>query len=643
MCGIAGIIRTERNGNDAHTVAVMSETLSHRGPDDRGAYSFEGVTLGHRRLAIIDPKGGRQPMCNEDGTVWIVFNGAIFNYLELRQELISHGHVFESYSDTEVIVHLYEQYGEECLSRMNGMFSFVLLDQRRKHIFAARDRFGLKPFYYYRTGDAVYFASEPKAFFIAGVLPAQPDPDGLEEYITFQFTLGSRTMFRHVAKLEPGHSLSIDLAPGLPMRRRCWWDLHFYDDLHHTKDFFLDKLTNLVNDSVKMRMRADVPVGSYLSGGLDSSTVALIASGILSGGKFHTFTGSFDEGAQFDESAYARAVAEKAGSIHHELSLTPDDFIRSMEDIIYAMDEPCAGPGVFPQYCVARMASEHVKVVLGGQGGDEIFIGYARYLVAYLEEVLRGGIFETFDKTRHAVSLESIIPNLPLLKQYVPMLRRFWSSGLFEGLEERYFKLLDRSEGMRDVILTDYWKNANSSPFETFRDIFSKQRNTSYINRMCYFDIKGSLPALLQVDDRTGMAFGLESRLPLLDYRIAELFAAIPPGIKFQGGQSKALFREAVRNLLPKEILQRKDKMGFPVPLGKWFQGSLKEFVSDILLSEKAVNRGMFNPDVIRRLLGTDQQFSRVLWGCLCLELWFRAFIDKPLPAGAPGGSTEAL
>lgn len=631
MCGIAGIIRTHENSADARTVDAMAEALAHRGPDDQGLYTFEGVSLAHRRLAIIDPKGGKQPMCNEDGSIWIVFNGAVYNYLELRQELIAYGHTLATYSDTEVIIHLYEQFGEECLAKLNGMFSFVIMDQRKRRVFAARDRFGLKPFYYYRDADAYFFASEPKAFFAAGVLRAEADPAGLQDYLTFQFTLGSKTMFKRVSKLEPGHALILDLqSSDLPMRKWCWWDLRFYDDTHHTEDYFHDKLSGLIADSVKMRMRADVPVGSYLSGGLDSSTVAVIASESLSGAAFHTFTGTFAEGAEFDESGYARMVAEQASTIHHELVMTADDFRQDIERIIHTMDEPCAGPGVFPQYCVSRMAREHVKVVLGGQGGDEIFIGYARYLVAYLEEVLRGNIFETHDHTKHSVSLESIVPNLPMLRQYVPMMRGFWRDGLFCSLEERYFKLIDRSEGMAGVMDHNLFDGSAYSPFEEFKAIFLKQERTSYVNRMCYFDIKGSLPALLQVDDRTGMAFGLESRLPLLDYRIAELFAAIPPGIKFKGGKSKALFREVIRNLLPKAVLERKDKMGFPVPLNLWYQGELKDYVRDILLSEKAVNRGIFNPETIRSLLEKDQQFSRVLWGCLCLELWHRAFIDAP-------------
>lgn len=629
MCGIAGIIRQNYKESDVVAIRAMAQCLAHRGPDDEGFHSVGGVHFAHRRLAIIDPQNGRQPMCSRDGALTLIFNGAIYNYLELRQELIARGHSFQTYSDTEVLLHMYEEFGENCLNRLNGMFAFAVLDERTNEVFMARDRFGIKPFYYIMSDGAFLFASEPKAFWATGYAHAEPDMEGLRDYITFQFCLGAKTMFSGVKKLEPGHAMKIGVSDNLAIKEWCWWDLTFSDDTYHTEEYFIDKLQFLVSDAIKLRMRADVPVGSYLSGGLDSSTVATVASDFLSGAGLHTFTGTFSEGAQFDESHYASLVAHQAHTAHHELVITAQDFLESIESIVYHMDEPGAGPGVFPQFCVARMAHEHVKVVLGGQGGDEIFIGYARYLVAYLEEVLRGGIFQTFDETKHAVSMESIIPNLPMLKQYVPMMRTFWKSGLFDSLEKRYFAMVDRSEGSAAMFSQDLFSGQSYCPSESFAKIFMHQEKTSYINRMCYFDCKGSLPALLQVDDRTGMAFGLESRLPLLDYRIAEFCAAVPPGIKFKGGQPKALFRQAIRSLLPHEVLNRKDKMGFPVPLNIWYCGELREWVRCVLLSERAKSRGIYDAKVVEALLAKDQGFSRVLWGLLCLELWFTRFIDK--------------
>ncbi len=629
MCGIAGIIRSCPREADAAAVEAMSTALAHRGGDGHGIHSSCGVTLGHRRLAIIDPQNGAQPMRSRDGRLTIVFNGAIYNYLELRQRLIGLGHTFRTYSDTEVLLAMYEQYGHDLLDHLNGMFAFAIHDERSGEVFLARDRFGIKPLYYMHSDGALLFASEPKAFWASGLATPQPDMAGLHDYITFQFSLGAGTMFRGVKKLEPGHAMVIVPGNGMALRQWRWWDLQFSDDVYHTEDYFTDKLLFLLSDAVKLCLRADVPVGSYLSGGIDSSTVATIAADVLGGGSLHTFTGYFSEGAEFDESAYARIVAANAGTRHHEQRITSSDFINSIDKIIYHMDEPGAGPGIIPQYRMAKLASEHVGVALGGQGGDEIFIGYARYLVAYLEEVLKGGIFQTFDETRHAVSMESIIPNLPMLKQYVPMMRSFWKRGLFENLDKRYFALIDRSGGSRDIYSEDLFAGSTYDPYEAFAKVFMHPQKTSYINRMCYFDCKGSLPALLQTDDRMGMAFGIESRLPLLDYRIAELCASIPPGIKFKGGQSKALFRNAVRNLIPKQVLERKDKMGFPTPLNIWYAGELKDWTRSMLLDGKARTRGIYNPDSIEKLLAVDQGFNRAIWGLLCLEIWFRTFMDN--------------
>ncbi len=628
MCGIAGIIKP---GGDADILATrkMMDELAHRGPDGEGLYSFEGVALGHKRLSIIDPKGGQQPMSNEDGSIWIVFNGAIYNYLELRQELMACGHSFASYTDTEVIIHLYEEYGEACLERMNGMFAFAIHDQRKKSVFMARDRLGIKPFYYAKQAGRIIFASEPKALFASGFIHPQSNHTGILDYITFQFSLGSKTMFEGVFKLEPAHCMNIDLTQDIQPVIRQWWDMNFIIDTEHSEEYFTDHLLALLADSVKLCMRADVPVGSYLSGGLDSSTIAILAKEAIGEAPLHTFTGMFNEGAMFDETAYARIVVEQARTEHHELHITDQDFLKIFEKIIWHMDEPGAGPGVFPQYMVAGLAQQHVKVVLGGQGGDEIFTGYTRYLVAYLEEVFRGAIFETADKGKHVVTLESIIPNLPVLKEYIPMIKMFWKNGVFDERDKRYFRLVDRSEGMRSYFHDDVFDQKQYSPFDAFKEIFQKKEDISYINQMCYFDCKASLPALLQVDDRTGMAVGLESRLPLLDYRIVELNCSVSPAIKFAGGKSKVLLRRAIRNLLPAQILNRKDKMGFPVPLNIWYKSTLREYVRDLLLSQRARSRGLYNVNAIEKILDQDQGFSRVIWGILCLEVWHRIFIDQ--------------
>lgn len=627
MCGIAGVVLSNQVVQE-NLLKTMTNAIAYRGPDGDGYYIDKNVGLAHKRLSIIDPAGGQQPMSNEDGTVWITFNGAVYNYLELRQELLQRGHKIKTYCDTEIIIHSYEEYGEKCVQKFNGMFSFVIWDSRKKVIFAARDRFGVKPFYYYVDKEKFIFASEIKAILSTGFITSEVNYEGLNDYFVFQFTLGEKTMFKGIKELEPGYWLKIDMSKEIKIETYQYWDLKFEYDTYHTEDYFVDKLLILIEDAIKIRLRSDVPLGSHLSGGLDSSTVVCIASDLLGKGSLKTFTGGFNEGEKYNETRYAKLVSEYANTEYHEIMMDSEDFKDTLPELIYYLDEPGAGPGVFPQYFVSKLASKHVKVVLGGQGGDEIFMGYARYLVAYLEECLKGAIYETAQKDKYAVTMDSIIPNLSMLKTYKPMLQYFLKDGIFNTQEERYFRLIDRSEGMRKLLNKSLIGINDYSPFDSFKRIFNHEGLFSYINKMMYFDIKGSLPALLHVEDRTSMAVGLESRLPLLDYRIVELMASIPPNIKFKGGRSKALFKDAIKNVIPGEILNRKDKMGFPVPLVQWYNNELKNFVQDILLSEKAKQRGIYNMEEIENSLKVEGEFSRVTWGLLCLELWFRTFID---------------
>lgn len=625
MCGIAGIL-----GDASLEVCKgMLDVITHRGPDGVGEYvnSNDTVWLGHRRLAIIDPEGGKQPLSNEDGTIWVTFNGCIYNYLEIAQTLRRKGHNFRTYSDTEVIVHAYEEYGEDCLKYFIGMFAFALWDDRKRNLFCARDRMGVKPFYYFQDEGTFIFASEIKALLSTGIVGKKVDQKALQEYLVYQTVLGERTLFSQVKKLLPGHYMVVDDKARI-LKSKKYWDLTFNIEFDRTEEYFVDRLRTLLDDAVKIRLRSDVALGAHLSGGMDSSTIVCLASMLnITGEKLKTFTGAFSEGENFDETRFARLVAEKTGVEQLEIYPTAEDFIKTLPEIIYCMDEPAAGPGVFPQYMVSRLASEHVKVVLGGQGGDEIFAGYARYLVGYLEECLKGAIEETDKRQQYAATLASIIPSLPMLQQYVPMLRQFWSEGLFESQDNRYFRLMDRSGGVRDIYNPDIFSNA-VGVFEEFQKIFHGSNAASFLNRMLYFDLKVHLPALLHVEDRTSMAWGLESRVPLLDHRIAELMASVPPAVKFKGGQPKYLFRKAIKNLVPDEIFNRKDKMGFPVPLHLWFKGSLRDLVRDVLLDDSARKRGIFNPVTLETAIEKEQDFGRVIWGALCLELWYKTFID---------------
>ncbi len=627
MCGIAGYV----GKGSAPDMKAMLRTMAHRGPDGSGFWaSRDGQChLGHVRLAIIDQEGGAQPLGNEDNTLQVVFNGCIYNYQELAAQLKVLGHVFRTRSDTEVIVHAYEQWGQDCLSHFVGMFAFALWDGRGELLFCARDHLGVKPFYYWPGPEGFLFGSEIKALLAVGAFAPNPDREALEEYLVLQSPMSDRTLFAGVRRLLPGHFLCVG-ADGVLTGPQCYWRLRHEPIQDRGEDWFAEELLHRLRDSIRLQLRSDVPLGVHLSGGLDSSAVACLTREALGQGrKLHAFCGRFDLGPRYDESEWARSAATQADATLHLVDIKPSDFVESMPRIAWLMDEPTAGPGVFPQYVVASRASELVRVVLGGQGGDEIFIGYARYLIAYLEQCLKGAIEKTADTARHAATLATIIPSLPMLGSYLPMLQRFLAEGLFAAQGERYFRLLDRTGGHDEMYSRDILGEAALARVrEKFEAVFWSSDAQSYLNRMLTFDLSVHLPALLQVEDRTSMAFGLESRTPLLDHRICEFMARTPPVIKFRGGRPKHLFRKALQGLVPECIIDREDKMGFPVPLGSWLRGPLKDFARDLLLDRRARERGLLLPAVVEGLLDSEEEHGRALWGAINLELWHRTFVD---------------
>lgn len=603
----------------------MGATLRHRGPDGEAVDAGGPVALFHARLAIIDLETGAQPM--RDGDLVITYNGEIYNYRELRTELMAHGHRFRTASDTEVILKAYRQWGLDALGRLNGMFAFVLHDAAQGRVVAARDRFGVKPLYWCRAGDDIIWASEIKALLRHPAVRAELDRSSLQEYLTFQFITGSRTLFRGMSKLEPATVQVVDTVSGTERRHR-YWTLSFVIAPPRAEAMVAEELMALLDDAVSLQVRSDVPLGSHLSGGLDSSLLATLAAAKLPA-PMAAFTGTFRQGPEFDETPYARSVAARAGITLHEVEPQAHDLPSVLPRIIRHLDEPAAGPGVIPQFAVSQLAARHVKVVLGGQGGDEVFGGYARYLVAYLEQALKGAVFETNEEDEHIVSLRSILPNLPALQRYVPMLQQFWSGGVFEPMDRRYFRLIDRLGGDLRLLAPALRDEFDADAiFERFAAVFNRPDTESYYNKMTHFDLEASLPALLQVEDRASMAASLESRVPLLDHRIVELVAALPPRQKFRGGELKYILKRAIGNRLPSDVMGRKDKMGFPVPLHLWTQGPAREFVRDTLLSTRARQRGLFDPVAVERLLGSEQAFSRQSWGLLCLELWCLEFLD---------------
>lgn len=629
MCGIAGIINLELSKvpDLSRSLKVMNRLQEHRGPDGEGVWVHSRGMVGfaHRRLSIIDLTTGQQPMGDQAGN-WVTYNGEIYNYLELREELGSN--LFRTGSDTEVILHAYRKWGLECLDHLRGMFAFALWDERQNTLICARDPFGIKPLYYTVVRGALYFASEAKALlpFVADV---ETDLDGLKDYLTFQFCLGGKTLFKGIREVMPGHYLMV--KDGVVSTRR-YWEVYYHLDFDRTEKYFEEKVRALLEESVIMHLRSDVPVGAYVSGGFDSSIIASLASE-RQGGTFAGFTGKFSLGEAYDESRYARDLACHKGFALHEADVTSQDFVQSIERVIYHLDYPVAGPGSFPQYMVSQLAARHRKVVLGGQGGDEIFGGYVRYLVAYFEQCIKAAIDGTMHSGNFIVTYESIIPNLSALRNYKPMLQQFWKEGLFEDSDKRYFRLVNRSslhgEEVDWSLLGDY------SPFETFREIFrgSNVRKESYFDSMTHFDFKTLLPALLHVEDRMSMAHGLESRVPLLDRPLVELAATIPSNVKFKDGNMKHILRSSMGSVLPASITNRTDKMGFPVPLQEWVaeKGSVRDYVTDILSSQAALGRSVINNKRVLSGLGRELKFGRKLWGFLCLELWQRAFHDKAI------------
>ena len=625
MCGIGAILALDGTPlpHLEASLRAMNRLQAHRGPDGEGTWLHpqRHAGLAHRRLSIIDLEGGAQPMDDGAGAV-ITFNGEIYNYRELRDEL-GPGR-FRTASDTEVILRAYERWGTDCVSHFQGMFAFAIWDERLGQLFCARDRFGIKPLYYTVQAGRLYLASEAKA--LLPFLPSiETDTDGLRDYLAFQFCLASKTMFRGVRELAPGHVLVADRIGRV--RESRYWEVYFELDFGHTEQWFRDRLRDLVEESVRLNLRADVPLGAYVSGGMDSGVVTALAA------RDHRdligFCGRFAEGPEYDESRFARQVATASAIPLEELTITADDFVDEIGRVIHHLDYPAAGPGAFAQYMISRRAREERKVVLGGQGGDEIFGGYARYLIAYFEQCIKAAIDGTMHNGNFIVTYESIIPSLSSLRQYKPLLQEFWREGLFEDMDRRYFRLVHRAGSLADEI--DWPSLGDYSPFHAFQEVFhsGNVRREAYFDLMTHFDFKTLLPALLQVEDRASMAHGLESRVPLLDHPIVELAATVPPGIKFHAGEMKRIFKLALGDLLPRAVLERTDKMGFPTPFTEWSQGPAREFVRDTLSTQAARTRPFVRNDQVLAHLDREPRFGRALWGFLSLELWQCAFHDR--------------
>jgi len=629
MCGIGGqiLLQPARRVLEK-SLDVLIARQRHRGPDGEGTWigASNRIGLAHVRLSIIDlSDSAAQPMVSETGNV-ICHNGELYNYKELRADIGAAN--FRTTSDTEVVLRAYERWGADCVKRFRGMFAFAIWDEKKQALFVARDRFGIKPFYFHRHAKGLVFSSEMKALtpFLTDVITSHA---GLRDYFSFQFCLGDRTLFDGIEQVQPGHCGYFHMDGRVELHK--YWEVYYELDWEHTESFFMGKVRELLLDSVDFHLRADVEVGAYLSGGVDSSLVAALARDLRPEQRFQAFNGRFLDGQAYDESHYAQALADRCGMELHITDIDEDDFVDNIGNVIYHLDQPVAGPGSFPQFMVAKTVRQHLKVVLGGQGGDEIFGGYTRYLLAYFEQCVKGAINGTMSSGNFVVTYESIIPNLRTLEQYKPLIQEFWREGIFDERDKRYFRLVNRSNNFGDLIRWDAL--TAESPFSEFQNIYWADNvgKESYFDSMTHFDFKTLLPALLHVEDRMSMAHGIESRVPLLDHGLVELAATIPANIKFQNGELKRLLRNTFQDKLPSEILGRKDKMGFPVPLQKWLSspGRAREFVLDTFRTGAARDRFYLAPNFdLEQVINAESQFGRNVWAFLCLELWQNQFHD---------------
>jgi asparagine synthase (glutamine-hydrolysing) len=626
MCGLGAVISlNQRDVPHLHgALGGMCELLAHRGPDGQGtwAHARRHVGFANRRLKIIDLERGDQPMTDGAGN-WITYNGEIYNYVELQRELGARS--FRTHSDTEVILHAYRRWGLDALERLRGMFAFALWDEEAQRLVVARDRFGIKPLYTARVDDVLYCASEAKV--LLPFLPAvETDMDGLRDYLTFQFPLAGKTLFAGIEELPPAHVLVVEDGD---VRVSRWWEVEYEPDQDHTERYFFNRLRSIVVDSVEQHLTSDVPVGAYLSGGLDSSIVSSLAARSQGADGFVAFTGRFEAGPAYDELRFAEEVATSGSFDLRVVTIRPEDAIECLGDLAYYLDFPVGGPGSFAQYVVSRIAAKERKVVLGGQGGDEIFGGYARYLVAYFEQCIKAAIEGTMDRAPFVVTYESIIPNLASLREYRPLIQDFWREGLFGDLDERYFRLVNRSPVADGVV--DWSMFGDYSPLETFLSIFQAGNvgQESYFDRMTHFDFKTLLPALLQVEDRVSMAHGLEARTPFVDHEVVQFAATLPALVKFRGGELKRSLKLALGDVLPATIAERKDKMGFPVPLTEWLQGPLRTYLLDTFASTSARREYLDPRFSAEALVDREAGFGRTVWGLLSLELWQQCYHDR--------------
>jgi asparagine synthase (glutamine-hydrolysing) len=624
VCGICGKL----SFNGAAKVSpgllkAMADTIYHRGPDDEGYYLSGPVGLGFRRLAIIDLNTGHQPLCNEDGTVWIVFNGEIYNYQELRKDLVAKGHIFKTQTDTEVIVHLYEEFGPSCVQQLRGMFAFAIWDDRHQSLLLARDRVGIKPLYYRLTEDSVVFGSEIKAILADPEVKAEVSPEMIDRFLTFLYLPGEETLFRNISKLAPGSYMLIERGKA---RITQYWDLKFAP-VERSIESAQNELLSLLEESVGLHMISDVPVGFLLSGGVDSTAMLGFAVG-KTDHKLSSYTIGFSDSGVTDERPYARIAASQYGSEHHEMTIGAKDFADFLPQYVRHMEEPVCEPPAVALYYVSRLAKDFVKVLISGEGGDEAFAGYPNYRsMLWLERAksvcppLNGLL------SRIAGSLTDL-PGAHKLKKYATLFNVPFDAYYYSRASSPFSFF---NTHVKDLYTDDFAQSSDKlrsvAPVLNF---LRKSAGNRTLNRMLYVDSKTWLPDdLLIKADKITMANSVELRVPLLDHKVLEFAASLPTSYKVHGFTTKYLAKRALRQRVSREILDRK-KVGFPVPYGSWLTGQLKSWLHQVLLDKKTLDRGYFRQDAIEKMLSANDEsgcHSKELFSLVILELWHREFL----------------
>jgi asparagine synthase (glutamine-hydrolysing) len=625
MCGINGIAFSNNwRQTDESTLRRMRDVIHHRGPDDGGIFIERNVGLGHRRLSIVDVSHGAQPMFNEDDSICIVFNGEVYNHADYRAELEAKGHVYRTHCDTETILHLYEEHGAKCVEKLRGMFAFAIWDRRKKELFIARDRLGVKPLYYVHDAEGnLFFASEIKSLLEAKAVRAEINFDVLPDQLANHGTSGDETLFKNVRRLLPGHTL---LWKDGDLKIEKFWDISFEPKHDEKTDAeFVEEWRELFRKSVELRLMADVPLGMFLSGGIDSSAICAMMARTVDE-PIKTFSVGFSE-REANELGYARLVANAFKTEHHEITVTPGEFFEILPKLVWHEDEPLGFIASVPLYFVSKLAQKHVKVVLTGEGSDEILGGYARYQKT-LALLKYGAKYESLTPNFLRELVKNNLENLPSSGK----LRRTFlaRSADIENLYFDNFAIFPRAMQARLLSNEAKARIFEKNPYADLQKYLAQADAEDLLDKLLYADTKTYLHELLMKQDQMSMAASIESRVPFLDHKLVEYTARLPRKMKIRGRETKWILREAMKGILPAEILNR-PKMGFPVPIGNWLRREFRHIVDEYVLSERSLSRGIFNADFVREIVSrhhAGENHDERLWFLINFEMWQRQFID---------------